>query len=125
MRHQHNAHSSDLVVRYRYHPWFGRSVELVRQFDPDHLLVRVRDNVQFIIPLWMFDAAHCAGLQDAEHPLLAIDALRSLRSLIDAQESPKPAAMSAVANAAKKGARHGPGVDSTAGSSAAVSIRRG
>ncbi len=99
-------------------------MELIRRFDQEHLLVRVADDVQFVIPQWMFDAAACNLKHDAEHPVISVEALRSLRSLLDVQSSLHQAATFTSALLAEQGASHGQEAGRDPGPSTQVRLRR-
>jgi len=105
-----------MVVRYRHHPYFNSPVEIVRPFGPGQLLVRVRDNVQFVIPEWMFDAASCNATCDAERPCIAASALLALRSLLDHQSLLFSSGGSTGNAVGKPGDQHGQVDDSTSNS---------
>jgi len=83
-----NAHSTEAIVRYQWHPWFGRTVHVQR-------LVRKKSQVMLYaacqneqaarlreIPEWMVDSATCARMKSAREPVVACEALIALRELI-------------------------------------------
>ena len=87
-RYHHTAHEPTLaVIRYRYHPFYGEEVEVLRRSRGYRsVLVRVRQNgVQLALPAWMLDEVFCAQLRYKSEPLIATSALIALRELLDAQ----------------------------------------
>ena len=88
-KHSQTAHVS-LTIYYPHHPQFGQAVTIVRRVSffgqPRHqvqLLLPSGD--QLVVPEWMLDDEHCRGMSVVERPLVALSALLTLRSLIDAQ----------------------------------------
>ena len=86
--HQHTAHHSQhRRVCYRYHPFYGHDVEVVRalrrQTEPS-VIIRVEGGLQIGIPLWMLEPEHCSTLTDEPVPRIALRALLELRALVDA-----------------------------------------
>src|SRR5262249_9562408 len=85
----HTAHEPSLArICYRYHPFFGHEVRVVRRFRrlaADSLIVALDDGLQIAIPPWMLDARACEALVVAPAPRIALTALRQLRDLLDAQ----------------------------------------
>jgi hypothetical protein len=88
-KHSHTAHVS-LTIHYPHHPQFGQAVTIVRRVSfsgqPRHqvqLLLPSGD--QLVVPEWMLDEEYCRGMAVVERPLLALSALLTLRSLLDAQ----------------------------------------
>jgi len=90
---QRNTHSTESrVVRYRWHPWFGREVWVhqARQSPrPCGPVVRCGltpdlDARSVEIALWMFDAAACRAMPMATAPMVTADALRELGILLEA-----------------------------------------
>jgi hypothetical protein len=86
---QRNTHSTEtLEVRYRWHPWFGRTVWVHR--------TRALEDQEFVrcgltpdldahaneIPMWMFDAGVCGHMHASDEPVVSLDALRELKSLL-------------------------------------------
>jgi hypothetical protein len=47
--------------------------------------VELSDGNQLVVPLWMLDEESCKAMVIREQPLIAIEALLSLRSLLDSQ----------------------------------------
>jgi hypothetical protein len=88
--HPHTAHQPSLAtVYYRYHPFVGEEVEILRRSrrsPAESVLVRLcRDGAQVVVPCWMLDAGFCAGLVDEDQPRLNVAALTELRRLLDSQ----------------------------------------
>ena len=99
-----NSHGTaglgDVEVAYRWHPWAGRMVRVHEVIDKAAgLLARcslIGDAVSRAqeIPVWMFDAAWCRTVRGAAHPVVGLDALLALRSLLlEADAGPIPAEM--------------------------------
>ena len=74
-------------VSYRYHPFFGQDVEIVRtlrqQAEPS-VIIRLECELQIAIPVWMLEPEHCSALTDELRPRIALRALVELRELMDA-----------------------------------------
>lgn len=124
--HRQTARSpSSLTIRYRHHPHFNRVVEVVRSFGEGLWLVRLTNEVQCVIPAWMFDATCCDLLIDAEQPLIAARALIELHELIAAQRLLEPAAIPTSDESPQPGGRHAAeqGDHSTASTKARVRTR--
>jgi hypothetical protein len=51
----------------------------------DHLQVELDNGNQLVLPLWMFDAEVCKSMVVRAHPVIAVAALLTLRSLLDSQ----------------------------------------
>ena len=85
----HTAHvSTSARIYYPHHPCFGDAVRVVRtcsSFGADHVQVELSDGNQLVVPLWMLDEESCKAMVIREQPLIAIEALLSLRSLLDSQ----------------------------------------
>jgi hypothetical protein len=88
-KHSQTAHVP-LTIYYPHHPQFGQTVTIVRRvsFSGQHrhqvqLLLPSGD--QLVVPEWMLDEEHCRGMSVVERPLVALSALLTLRSLIDAK----------------------------------------
>lgn len=83
-----NGRNTELVVRYRFHPWFGRSIHAVQTIrHGDERFIRVEYSVgrrvRWIdLPAWMFDTGACASMILAESPAVHLDALVQLRTLL-------------------------------------------
>lgn len=77
-----------MVVRYRSHPWFGRTFKVanaIQRGDECFLRVeyRVANRVRWIeLPVWMFDTAECAAMILAETPVVHVKALMDLHGLL-------------------------------------------
>ena len=83
-----NPHGTSVVVRYPWHPWFERTVEVERTITKqaqsvlhvvcdDNLSSRLRE-----IPSWMVDPVCCASMVPADLPVVSVDALKALRFLL-------------------------------------------
>jgi hypothetical protein len=76
-------------VLYRWHPWYGQTVKVVRTVEKrTGFVVRVsaeRDGriQQIELPRWMTDSVLCASMTLAERPVVSIDALQSVRELLE------------------------------------------
>jgi len=86
---QQNAHSTEVVVCYAWHPWHGRTVRVERA-----LCKRSQDLLQVAgdlpertslreIPAWMTNPVTCATMTAAERPMVTCETLRLLRGLIE------------------------------------------
>ncbi len=83
-----NAHGTDVVVCYRWHPWWRKTVRVVRTLSrgsesvvgifieidgrPDH-----RE-----IPSWMLDSAACSSMIVADDPVVSSESLHALQDLL-------------------------------------------
>jgi hypothetical protein len=75
-------------VFYRYHPLFGREVQIVRrypQIPPDGILIVLPDSSHCVLPGWMLDEAACNCLADQDQPRIDLAALAAVRQLLDSQ----------------------------------------
>lgn len=88
-----NAHGTEVVVLYRWHPWCGKTVQvmsLVEKRPETVLRVKVecaeRSPLREL-PVWMTDSAECASMVLANEPIVSSDSLRSLRNLLEAVRS--------------------------------------
>ena len=83
-----NAHSTEAVVSYRWHPWHGETTQVVRSKAKRsetvlHVTVERDGRMQQLeLPEWMADAAACASMVPADEPVASVDALRALRELL-------------------------------------------
>jgi hypothetical protein len=83
-----NAHSTEAVVSYRWHPWHGKTAQVVRSKAKRsetvlHVTVELDGRMQQLeLPEWMADAAACASMVPADEPVVSADALRALRELL-------------------------------------------
>ncbi len=83
-----NAHSTEAVVSYRWHPWHGKTAQVVRSKAKRsetvlHVTVELDGRMQQLeLPEWMADAAACASMVPADEPVASADALRALRELL-------------------------------------------
>ena len=87
--HPHTAHeSSAAIIHYRYHPFHGEHVEIVRRlrrYTADCVVIKLADDVQVAVPTWMLDPLACQQLTDEMRPRISVAALRDLRALLDSQ----------------------------------------
>jgi hypothetical protein len=75
-------------ICYRYHPFFGKTVEIVRWLrrqTTESLVVKLPDGLELAIPAWMLDPLACSLVHDAPAPYLTVEALVALRDLLDRQ----------------------------------------
>ena len=83
-----NAHGTEVVVSYRWHPWHGRTTQVVRSLAKRsgavlHVSIERDGRAQSLeLPEWMADSAACVSMVLADKPVASIDALRSLRDLL-------------------------------------------
>ena len=83
-----NAHNTKIIVRYAWHPWFGRTVGVRRTIrKKSQVLLHVvseEDPVSGLreIPAWMADSASCVRMRSAQEPVVACEALKALGELI-------------------------------------------
>ena len=93
---QHNAHITESrVIRYPWHPWYGRSVVVVRVSEkreqPVFRCAPEMDAMRSIeVPQWMFDAAVCCRMTLAPTGSVCIQALRELARLLCALSRAEP-----------------------------------
>ena len=65
-------------IWYRYHPFFGHEVRVVRRFrrvSADSLIVELPDGLQLAVPPWMLDPIACAPLCVMPLPRISLTAL--------------------------------------------------
>ena len=80
-----NPHSTTVVVRYPWHPWFEWKVDVERavtKYSQAVLHVICSENRSSRlreIPAWMADAAVCNAMCNADQPVASIEALRALQ----------------------------------------------
>jgi hypothetical protein len=83
----HTTHKlSFKKIHYRYHPFCGTEVEVVRalrRFGEESFVVKLPDGHQIAVPAWMLDAVFCHQLPQRDHPLIALKALLQLAELIE------------------------------------------
>jgi hypothetical protein len=75
-----------VTIHYRWHPFFGRSLEVVRRISRAgraFIHCELPDATIGQIPLWMTDAAFC-GAMTTGTPRASLGALADLRRLLDA-----------------------------------------
>jgi hypothetical protein len=85
----HTTHHASIVrICYHYHPFFGQTVEIIRWLrrqTSDSLVIKLQDGLELAIPSWMLDPLACSHVQDAPTPRLTVEALCTLRVLLDRQ----------------------------------------
>ena len=94
-RHTAVEQPSEVVVRYPYHPFAGRSVTVRRRVTHAgqvHYSIEAPDKHPVLLPAWMTESS-AAALSIVEAPRLPLDALRALYGLIEAQRSPSSSGM--------------------------------
>jgi hypothetical protein len=89
-KHSHIAHVS-LTIHYPHHPQFGQAVTIVRRVSftgqsRHQIQLLLPNGDQLVVPEWMLDEEHCRGMAVVGRPLVALSALLTLRSLLDAQQ---------------------------------------
>ena len=86
----HSAHiGQDVVVQYRWHPLYGRSVRRIqseRRASGELVHVELTPGAVTILPAWKLDAVYCAGLKVGA-PQVSLAALCALHELLIACES--------------------------------------
>jgi len=56
-------------------------------FGPDQVQVELSNGNQVVLPAWMLDEEACRAMAIREQPLIAVQALLLLRSLLNSQSS--------------------------------------
>src|SRR5262245_8009581 len=86
---QRNTHSTELrQVRYRWHPWFGRTVTVYEALTKGgHALCRCgfddqRNDRSLEVPAWMFELAACDHLHLIDTPFVHGQALLELKTVL-------------------------------------------
>ena len=85
---QQKTHGTELEVCYRWHPWFGRRVTLIRTLQKqaiDAVQVELEQDGRtwsVELPSWMLDRVACAGMELQNEPRVGCAHLRSLRELL-------------------------------------------
>lgn len=85
---RHKPHGTEVDIFYRWHPWYGRKVQVVRSISKQpETVLRVCDGLKqyraLEIPLWMLDSAICTLMKFSETPAVDAQALSALASLLD------------------------------------------
>ena len=81
-------HGTEVDICYRWHPWYGRTVQVVRSIakQPGTVL-QVCDGLKpersLEIPVWMADSAICALMKFSKVPAVDAQALSALADLLD------------------------------------------
>jgi hypothetical protein len=81
------------TIRYRFHPYAGRELEIISSPRRTDLPITVRapDGVDLKVPRWMFDAA--AETIHIDHTATpAVDAIRRAAALLTSRSPPAPGA---------------------------------
>ena len=82
-----SAHISKFrKIHYRYHPLFGKEVEVYRRLNPrisEQVIVHLPDDTKCALPAWMLDEGFCCGLSDAGTARVNVDGLRAVATLLD------------------------------------------
>jgi len=82
-----NAHGTEVDVHYRWHPWYGRTLQVLRSVSKQpETVLRVCEELKPTqpqeIPLWMVDSGICASMRFSEAPVVEGESLRALKSLL-------------------------------------------
>ena len=80
--------SSSPRIYYPHLPYVGDSVRLVRScsnFGPDQVQVELSNGNQVVLPAWILDEDACRVMAIREQALIAVQALLTLRSLLNSQ----------------------------------------
>ena len=107
-KHSHTTHVL-LTVHYPHHPFYGQTVTVVRRsvsFGPHQVKVALSSGYQLVIPDWMLDEERCGGMDVVAHPIVALPALLTLRSLLDAQSPASSAPGPVASEASSSGGAH-------------------
>jgi len=75
-----------VTIHYRWHPFFGRSLDVIRRVSRagrEFIHCELPDATIGQIPLWMTDASLC-GAMTTGTPRASLGALADLRQLLDA-----------------------------------------
>ena len=70
---------------YRYHPHFGKDLEVIRKRDScgqEERITRLPDGTRCILPAWMFDEPYCKSLPDVERGFASLPSLIRLVELL-------------------------------------------
>ena len=85
----HTTHPSSIIrICYHHHPFYGQPVEIVRWLrrqTEESLVIKLQDGLELAIPAWMLDPLACRHVHDAPTPRLTVEALFTLRNLLDRQ----------------------------------------
>jgi hypothetical protein len=63
---------------YRYHPHFGKDLEVIRKRDSrgqEERITRLPDGTRCILPAWMFDEPYCKSLPDVDRGFASLPSL--------------------------------------------------
>src|SRR5262249_26374653 len=106
----HTAQSaSSGRICYQHHPLYNQEVHILRRFrrrGGDSLIVRPANGPALALPAWMLDPVACSTLRQAPQPLIALDALRQLRKLLDTPPWSAGAAAATADDSNLKGVPH-------------------
>ena len=87
---QHKTHITESrVILYRWHPWYQRTVQIVRGHSRGGeavfcctLELAVESGTRYV-PQWMFDAVTCCDMRLVSMPTVNIEALFELKHLLN------------------------------------------
>ncbi len=83
-RHSTPKHTEEARLVYRWHPFAGESLVILKQIRRTDRLSfrcvnpRYRTGQRLDIPAWMFDSDHCQSMQLSDQPSVCPEALRAL-----------------------------------------------
>lgn len=86
-----------MTVHYRWHPLFGQVLPVHKRMKDrhgEHIFVELADETICSLPAWMF-SPECA-IFSVSSPLVAVDALTSLREFLSSLQCPNDCAKSSV-----------------------------
>ena len=78
-----------LRIHYRYHPLFGKELEVVHKRDSrshQEMITQLPDGTRCVLPGWMFDESYCLALPEATSAVISIQSLIQLAELLASQE---------------------------------------
>ena len=101
-RQLHDAYISDRVtIHYRWHALQGVPLQCRRRHGPTYLECELPDGTSALVPTWMIDAVACARFSSGA-PLVSLEALEHLRTLLDSLRSDRNGNMSTRGSKSKK-----------------------
>lgn len=82
------THGTEVEVHYRWHPWCGRTVQVLRSVSKQPgTVLRVCEDLKLTrpleIPSWMVDSGICASMRFSEVPVVEGESLGALKSLLE------------------------------------------
>ena len=105
----HSAHViTKVTLHYRWHGLYGVELQCHRTvdaWDEYYLNCQLPDGAGALIPAWMADPIVCAGFAFGT-PMVSVEALVRLRSLLDSTTSPPERAGSALGDSVKSTGEH-------------------